>query len=93
MAASLIALLAITIPLATGYVLWSTPTGADDWTRRISLAPFDLVLAIVTGWTLLRSRLLVDLFRSPAVRIASGALAIVGIAAFAAHPSPLGVAL
>lgn len=92
-AALLVALLAITIPLATGYAVWSTATGADDWNRRISLAPFDLVLVAISGWVLLHRRLLVDLFRSPAVRVGSAALAVVGLAAFAAHPSPLGVAL
>lgn len=92
-AAVLVALLAVTIPLATGYAVWSTATGADDWNRRISLAPFDLVLVVITGWVLLRPRLLADLFRSPAVRVASAALGVIGLASFVAHPSPLGIAL
>jgi hypothetical protein len=91
-AATLIALLIATIPLATGAVVWAAPGGDADWTRRVSLAPFDLVLIVIVGWVLLRPRLLADLFRSPSVRWASAALAVVGAVAFAAHPGWLGVA-
>lgn len=92
-AAMLVALLAALIPLATAYGVWSTATGADDWTRRITVAPFDLALVLITGWTLLRPRLLLDLFRSTAIRLVAAALAAVGAISFATHASPLGVAL
>lgn len=91
-AAILVALLAATIPLATGYVLWSAPGGDADWTRRVSAAPFDLILLLIVGWVATRPRLVGDLFRSPSVRWASAALGAIGTVAFLAHPGWLGVA-
>jgi hypothetical protein len=91
-AAVLVGLLVATIPLATGYVLWAAPGGLDDWTRRVSAAPFDLVLLVITGWVLLRPALLGDLFRRRAVQVGTGALVAVSAVSLAAHPSWLGVA-
>lgn len=92
-AALLLALLAFTIPLAVGMVLWA-PLGADDdWNRRVSLAPFDLVQVAIVGWVALRPRLVLDLFRSRSVQLASAALALIFLGSFAANPSWLGLSL
>lgn len=92
-AAFIVALLAFTIPLATGYSVWATATGADDWNRRISLAPFDLILVLALGWTLLRPALLRDLFRSRAVQVVTAAFIVCFAVSLAVHASPLGFAL
>lgn len=92
-AAIFVALLAFTVPLATGYSVWSTPTGADDWLRRISVAPFDIVLLVAVGWTALRPTLWRHLFRSRAVQVAAAAFVVCFAASLAATFGPLGVAL
>lgn len=92
-AAFIVALLAFTVPLATGYSLWATATGADDWNRRISVAPFDLILVLALGWTVLRPNLIRDLFRSRAVQIATALFGACFAVSLATHASPLGFAL
>ena len=89
----LIALLALTLPLASSYALWSTPTGADDWLRTVMVAPFDLVLIAITGWCALHSRLVVELFRAPAVRAVGALYALVFAISLATGSSPLGISL
>ncbi len=36
------------VPLGTGWVLWSAPGAESDFNRRVTLAPFDLPLAVLT---------------------------------------------
>ncbi len=92
-AATIIALLMITIPLADAHLLWSAPGAVKDWNRSVIVAPFDLVLLLAVGWTLRRPRLLGDLFRSRAVQIAAGAYAAVFAVSLVAGFSWLGVNL
>jgi hypothetical protein len=88
----LVALLALTIPLASSTAVWSTPTGGDDWLRTVLVAPFDLVLVAITGWCALHARLVVELFRARAVRVVGLLFALAFGIALVANPSPLGVA-
>ncbi|WP_421120343.1 O-antigen ligase family protein [Aquihabitans daechungensis] len=90
-AATIIALLMITIPLADAHVAWSVPGAVMDWNRSVIVAPFDLVLLVAVGWTLLRPRLLADLFRSRAVQVVSGLYAATFAVALVAGFSWLGV--
>jgi O-antigen ligase len=92
-AASIIALLMVTIPLADARVLWHVPGASMDWNRSVIVAPFDLVLLVAVGWTLLRPRLLADLFRSSAVQVVAGLYAATFAVALVAGPSWLGVNL
>ena len=92
-AASIVALLAFLIPLASAYTAWSPPGVGRDWLRSVVVAPFDIVLVVAVGWVLLRPRLLADLFRSRAVQVVAGLYALVFLAALAAGPSWLGVNL
>lgn len=92
-AATIIALLMITIPLANARILWSVPGASQDWTRSVIVAPFDLVLVLAVGWTILHPQALVELFRSRAVQIAAGAYAAVFAISLVAGFSWLGVNL
>lgn len=91
-AALLVALLAWTIPLATGYAVWSAPGGEGDWLRSVMVAPFDIVLVLAAAWVAVRPDLLQDLFRSRAVRVVGSLYALMAVVSFVAHPGPLGVA-
>lgn len=92
-AALLLVLLLVLVPLATAVVTWATPTGDDDWTRRVQLAPFDLALLAIVGWAALHLGAVRDLFRSRSVQVGVGLFGLAFVAAYAAHPSPLGVSL
>lgn len=92
-AASIIALLAFTIPLASAYSAWSPPGSSQDWTRSVVLAPFDIVLLVAVGWVALRPRLIVDLFASLAVRVATAFYAAVFVMALVAGFGWPGLAL
>jgi O-antigen ligase len=74
-------------------VAWSPAGVRSDWLRSIVVAPFDIVLLVAVGWTLLRPHLLADLFRRRAVQVACGLYAIAFGASLAAGFSPLGVNL
>jgi len=91
-AAALIVALATTIPLATGFVLWSSPGGEDDWNRRVAFAPFELVLLLVVLWTAPRWRSVGELFARRSVAIVCTCFGAIALASFLANPSPLGVA-
>ena len=92
-AASIVALLAAAIPIATAYTAWSPAGVQRDWTRSVVVAPFDIVLLVAVGWVLLRPRLLADLFRSRAVQVVAALYAVVFAASLAAGFSWLGVNL
>jgi hypothetical protein len=90
-AAGIVALLVLLVPLALVQILWAAPGGDLDWCRRIQVAPFDAVLVLVLGWMVLQRREVLALFEDRAVRIGSIALLVAMVVSFAAHPGPLGV--
>jgi hypothetical protein len=90
-AAGIVALLVVLVPLALVRILWAPPGGDLDWCRRIQVAPFDAVLVLVLGWMVVQRREVAALFSNRTVRGWSIALAVIGAVSFAAHPSPLGV--
>lgn len=92
-AARLVAALALTIPIAWVTVGWAAPGHELDWTRRVSLAPFDLVLVAALVWGATHRAAIAELFQRRAIRVAAGAQATLTLVALAAHPSWLGVDL
>ncbi len=92
-AAVLVAVLAFTVPIAITLTLWSTPGGADDWTRRVHLAPFDFALGAALFWGARHRAAVIDLFRSRSVRLVSGAFIAAFLISLACNFSWLGVAL
>ena len=90
-ALALVGALAVTIPLATITVLWSTRGGQEDLNRSIVVAPFDVVLVLAAVWAITRLRSIRSLFAARAVRLTTTAYAGLFAVALAAHPSPLGV--
>ncbi len=92
-AARLVAALAVTIPIAWVTVGWAAPGNEQDWTRRVSLAPFDLILVAALIWAATHREAMAGLFARRSVRLAVGAQAVVTLVALAAHPSWLGLDL
>jgi hypothetical protein len=80
------------IPLAVGWVVWSSPGGATDFNRRVTLAPFDLALGgllVLWAWARLRAGL-----ARPAATAGvclAAAFTVAFAIAFAANPSWRGV--
>lgn len=90
-AAGLLVALAVTIPLATGRVLWSVPGAADDWNRRITVAPFDVVLLGLLAWAVLHREAVASLARSRPARLLVLLYVATFTLSFLASPSWLGV--
>ncbi len=92
MAWLLVVALVALVPVALVRVPWAFPGGAEDFNRRITLQPFDLVLALIlVRWL---ARLPRRRRPRPGWLGTTGlALAAVLLVALAVHPSPAGVAL
>ena len=85
--------LVVTLPIATGAVIWASPGGDNDFNLRVSISPFDIPLAALLIVAILdRGRDALRLSTTWTGRVAV-ALGLVLVAAFVAHPSPRGVDL
>lgn len=105
--AHLVVALVVLVPLDAGWVLWAGPDGATDFNRRVTIAPFDFVLAAFVwqwlvhrraSWSVSRSRSAARSRSRVLARFGEGpalgaAFALVYVVAFAAHPSWRGVEL
>jgi hypothetical protein len=98
-ATALLVLAVVAVPITWGTVLWSAPGGDHDFNRRLTVQLFDFALLAAACPTIARwaaapgaafGQLAGRARRGDPLTVGGAALAVLGLVALAAHPSPRG---